>query len=158
MDFAFLAELMSLFHRLVLAVLFGCAGLMAFYLTRSVMSGTLRAKVERLRWHYLMPIITASILSRMVFLPKCSLTIIEENLLRLGWGEDRPSYGGYLTSYILGDLIGADRLTAAIVIIAFETLNITVMIIVWWLIRHRWSIRSWWPYLLKGRFGTMRRA
>lgn len=137
MDFAFLAELISLFHRSVLAILYGCAGLMAFYLLRSKMSGTLRAKVERFRWHYLMPIITASIFSRLVFLPKCSLTIIEENLLRLGWGEVRPSYGGYLTSYILGDLIGADRLTAAIAIVAFEAFNITVMIIVWWLIRHK---------------------
>jgi hypothetical protein len=149
---------MSLFHRAVLAVLFGCAGLMAFYLLRSRMPDTLRAKVERFHWHYLMPIITASIFSRLVFLPKCSLTIIEENLLRLGWGEVRPSYGGYLTSYILGDLIGADRLTAAIAIVVFETLNVTAMIIIWWLIRHRGCVKSRWPYLFNWRFGTMRRA
>ena len=158
MNYALLAEIMSLFHRLVLAVLFGCAGLMAFYLLRIKMSGTLRARVERLRWHYLMPIITGSILSRLVFLPKCSLTIVEENLLRLGWREVQPSYGGYLTSYILGDLISANRLTAALLIIAFEALNITVMIILWWLVRHRGSIRSWWLYLGDSRVGTMRRV
>jgi hypothetical protein len=149
---------MSLFHRSVLAVLFLCSGLMAFYLLRSELPDALGAKVARLRWHYLMPIITATLFSRLAFFPKCSLTIIEENFLRIGWGEDRPSYGGYLPTYILGDWIGVDGLTAAIAMLAFEAVNITGMILVWWMIRHRASIRSWWRASTNGRVGTMKRA